>query len=141
MRQIDKGVIFSAVLAVATTLMLVAGSMAANAEETPDQRMYLKYCSACHGSEGKGDGIVSQLMQPRPTDLTQLAKQHGGEFPTISVMQAIDGRKTVRAHGEPDMPVWGEVLASPVGGVVGGEPGTRSIVMQIADHLESIQSK
>jgi len=39
------------------------------------------------------------------------------------------------------MPVWGEVLASPVGGVVGAEPGARSIVMQIADHLESIQSK
>lgn len=141
MKQIGEGAVFRAVAALIMMLAVIACAVEAHAEETPDERMYLKYCSACHGSDGKGDGIVSQLMQPRPTDLTQLAKQHGGEFPAISVMQTIDGRKTVRAHGDPDMPVWGEVLASPVGGVVGAEPGTRSMVMQIANHLKSIQSK
>jgi mono/diheme cytochrome c family protein len=141
MRQIDHGVMLSAAAALALMLAVTADAIEARAEETPDGQLYLKYCSACHGSEGKGDGVVSQLMRPKPTDLTKIAKQHDGDFPTLSVMQVIDGRKTVRAHGDPDMPVWGELLRSPVGGVVGAEPGTRSAVMRITEHLGSIQSK
>ena len=140
MGEIERGTILS-VAALVVMLAVAAGTMKGRAEETPQKATYLKYCSACHGAEGKGDGVVAQLMRPKPTDLTQIAKQHGGEFPTLRVMQLIDGRETVRAHGDSDMPVWGELLESPVGGVVGAEPSTRSIVMQITDHLRSIQSQ
>ena len=140
MREIETG----ATLSLAALIAMLAvgyGTSEARAAETSNKAVYLKYCGACHGSEGKGDGIVSQLMRPGPTDLTQIAKQHGGEFPTLGIMQVIDGRKSVRAHGDPDMPVWGELLRSPAGGVVGKEPPARSTVMQITDYLRSVQSQ
>lgn len=140
MGEIDKGAILSAAAALVAVVALAAGGIEARAEETPGKRLYLKYCSACHGSEGKGDGVVSQLMRPKPTDLTQVAKQHGGEFPTLSMMQVIDGTKSVRAHGDPDMPVWGEVLKSQVGDTLSAPAGTRGVVMGITDYLRSIQS-
>ena len=45
-----------------------------------------------------------------PTDLTQIAAAHGGQFPLEAVVEAIDGTRTVRAHGVSEMPVWGEVF-------------------------------
>jgi hypothetical protein len=48
-------------------------------------------------------------MRPKPANLTQIAKKNA--FPALRTMEIIDGRKTVRAHGDPDMPVWGEVLS------------------------------
>ncbi|MFQ5890318.1 MAG: c-type cytochrome [Gemmatimonadota bacterium] len=32
--------------------------------------IYEKQCSACHGSEGKGDGPAAAALTPHPTDLT-----------------------------------------------------------------------
>lgn len=32
--------------------------------------LYQKYCAVCHGSEGEGDGIMTQLMQIKPVDHT-----------------------------------------------------------------------
>lgn len=138
MRALEKLVVASAAL----VALLESGYETTQAQtaKTPNQAAYLKYCSACHGPDGKGDGVVSQLMRPKPTDLTQIAVQHDGEFPTLSVIQVIDGRKSVRAHGDPEMPVWGELLRSPVGGVVGLEPHARSTLMQITDYLRSIQT-
>jgi mono/diheme cytochrome c family protein len=34
---------------------------------------YTKYCGACHGPAGKGDGFVATFLRPKPPDLTQLA--------------------------------------------------------------------
>ena len=141
MGEIDRAAVLSVAATMLLVLVIAAGRVEARADETPYRAAYLKYCSACHGSEGKGDGVVSHLMRIKPTDLTQIAKEHGGEFPTVHVMQVIDGRKTARAHGDPDMPVWGEVLAAPVGGAVGAEPGARSTVMDITEYLRSIQSQ
>ena len=55
-----------------------------------------RYCGACHGPHGKGDGTVGTLFQA-PTDLTQIAKKHGGEFPTGEIEMVIDGRTAVGA--------------------------------------------
>ena len=76
------------------------------------KQLYASYCSACHGENGKGDGVVSQFMHPKPADLTQLAKRAGGKFQFYDVVRTIDGRETLRAHGDPDMPVWGEVFVA-----------------------------
>lgn len=141
MSEAQKWTSLSAMTALIVVLSSIAGAFEVRAEETPDHRVYLKYCSACHGPTAQGDGVVSQLMRPKPTDLTQIAKRHGGEFPTLTVIQVIDGRKSVRAHGDPDMPVWGELLRAPVGGVVGAEPPARGTVMQITEYLRSVQAK
>lgn len=102
------------------------------------EKLYRRYCGACHGLEGKGDGIVSSLMTPKPRDLTTLARDFGGEFPREVVIQSIDGRKTMRAHGDSDMPVWGTVLAQELGrDASDGE--IRDWIGAITDYLASLQ--
>ena len=109
--------------------------------ETPGKWLYLKYCSACHGPEGKGDGVASGFMRPKPTDLTQIAKNAGGEFPFVPTMQAIDGTKTVRAHGDANMPVWGEMFRPEPSAPMERRVEVQGRLMLITDYLRSIQQK
>ena len=37
------------------------------------REMYVTYCAACHGVDGKGNGPVASSLKTAPTDLTQLA--------------------------------------------------------------------
>lgn len=68
-----------------------------------------KYCSSCHGMDGKGIQIDS--LETRPADLTQIVSSRGGgKFPLVYIVKKIDGRNEVKAHGPRDMPVWGEVF-------------------------------
>lgn len=101
------------------------------------EKLYRRYCGACHGLAAKGDGIVSQLMTPKPRNLTTL-KRDFGEFPRDWLIRVTDGRQTVRAHGESDMPVWGANLS----GDLGRDVSNREIVTwvtTIVDYLETIQ--
>jgi mono/diheme cytochrome c family protein len=123
-------------------LLACLGNVAARAaDQNPDQATYLRYCGACHGPGGKGDGVASSFMRPKPVDLTQIAKQNGGTFPTMRVMEAIDGRQTVRAHGDPQMPVWGEIFADSAAEPSSKRAEVRSKLMAIANHIRSIQEK
>jgi mono/diheme cytochrome c family protein len=121
-------------------LALLAGpARAGGAAE--NRQLYLRYCSACHGENAKGDGVVSQSMRPKPTDLTQLAKKAGGSFASADIAGRIDGRESNRFHGDPDMPIWGEVLRDP--GTTGklAEQSATSKVVLITEYLKSIQEK
>jgi mono/diheme cytochrome c family protein len=125
-------------------LIMCLTSLAANAAgETPDpnKATYLRYCGACHGREGKGDGVASGFMRPQPTNLTQLAKQNGGKFPYVRVMETIDGRNTVRAHGDPQMPVWGEIFAEETTYDAAGRTEIRRKLKAITEHIQSIPEK
>ena len=108
----------------APIFVLVAMAAAAAAQEadrydsadaTFGHVIYLRYCAACHGRDGRGDGPVSAGLRAKPIDLTQLAAKNNGKFPYEKVARAIDGRETSRVHGTPDMPVWGQVLAKTSG--------------------------
>jgi mono/diheme cytochrome c family protein len=68
---------------------------------------YVAHCGSCHGSSGKGDGPVGEALRTHPPDLTSLAKNNGDAFPGEVLHQIIDGRRTLRAHGNYEMPVWG----------------------------------
>ena len=107
------------------------------AEETNLGKMdYESSCAACHGENGKGDGAVKVELKTKPTDLTLLAKNNGGVFPTDVLYQIIDGRRTVRAHGTFEMPVWGfEFQRS------GSDDVTRNRILAIVAYLRSIQLK
>lgn len=117
------------------------GTAAATPADRPARGLYMKYCSACHGPGGKGDGSVSSVMRPKPTDLTQIAKKSGGEFPFVPIMQVIDGTKAVHAHGEADMPVWGELLKDPGSGSLESRVAIEGKLMLITDYIRSIQEK
>jgi mono/diheme cytochrome c family protein len=111
------------------------------ADEPPGKETYVRYCGACHGPGGKGDGIAGTFMRPKPTDLTQIAKQNKGEFPANRVMQTIDGRNTVRAHGDPQMPVWGEIFTEQGSSPMARQNEVRGKVIAITDYIRSIQEK
>jgi mono/diheme cytochrome c family protein len=122
-------------------LLILARSSPAAGADDPGKAMYLRYCGACHGPGGKGDGIAGTFMRPKPVDLTQIAKQNGGEFPSQHLIDVIDGRTTVRAHGDPAMPVWGQVLSAQKAAGAENQAVVRGTIAQIVEHLRSIQEK
>ena len=73
---------------------------------------YLQYCSSCHGQEGRGNGPVARYLNVKVPDLTLIKEKNKGIYPTDKIMSVIDGRRIVRAHGEREMPVWGEIFKS-----------------------------
>jgi mono/diheme cytochrome c family protein len=76
------------------------------------KQMFEAYCATCHGKEGKGDGPVAAALKVPPTDLTVLARQNNGKFPSLQVAKAITGEAGISAHGSKEMPVWGPVFMS-----------------------------
>lgn len=97
----------------ATTLL--AAGLAVNAASALAQgkldfgrREYENNCAVCHGMSGKGDGPYAGFVQTkRGLDLTGIQKRSGGIFPLLQVLETIDGRREVAAHGSRDMPIWG----------------------------------
>jgi hypothetical protein len=73
-------------------------------------------------------------LRTRPSDLTLIAKKNGGVFPTDVLYRIIDGRRTIRAHGSYEMPVWGSVFLSSV-----PENVARNRILAIIGYLKSIQ--
>jgi mono/diheme cytochrome c family protein len=128
------------ILLLAAPLLIALPAQAAETDN-PSKALYLRYCGACHGPGGKGDGIAGTFMRPKPTDLTQLAKKAKGEFPFLQVMEAIDGRNSVQAHGDPDMPVWGEIFQEQSSWDMTRRAEVRGKLMVIADYLRSVQEK
>ncbi len=126
---------------VLASLLVVPGICRAASTDDPGKAMYLRYCGACHGETGKGDGAVSGFLRPRPTDLTQIAKQSGGAYSSARVMQQIDGTRTVRAHGDPDMPVWGEVFRQQSTASLTRRVETQGKLLLIAEYLGKIQER
>ena len=122
-------------------MVLLPAAAVADQSSELGKKLYGRYCSACHGPGGKGDGVVSQFMQPKPPDLTQLAKKANGRFPFYDLVRIIDGRETVRAHGDSDMPVWGQMFTAEEGDSPDRHAVARGKVVLITDYLESIQVK
>jgi len=100
---------------------------------------YYRYCAACHGEGGKGDGLVAKALQPPPADLTRISERRDGRFPIEELMANIDGRTgDVPAHGLRDMPMWGERLGDGIPearreGVVRGR------IRAIVEYLRTLQ--
>jgi mono/diheme cytochrome c family protein len=121
-------------------LTLVAATGTTHADEA-GRTLYLHYCASCHGPAGRGDGPVASSLGEKPTDLTQIATQHGGVFPFESVFQAIDGTRTVRAHGVSEMPVWGEVFQADPTSPLEQQILASGKVMAITRYLRTLQTE
>ena len=101
--------------------------------------LFDRYCAACHGAAGRGDGPVAGSLNKRVPDLTLLARDAGGEFPALRVRETIDGRALVEAHGTRRMPVWGYEFWVEEGADIVAEDAARQIIDRIVAHVESIQ--
>ena len=108
-------------------------------EANTGRDLYLRYCSSCHGQDGKGDGSVSPVLKVKVPDLTLLKKNNKGIFPYPRVMSSIDGSRTVRGHGDPAMPVWGEVFKEELKQEKYRELTTLLKTKLIADYIATLQ--
>jgi mono/diheme cytochrome c family protein len=96
-------------------------------DAVPGKIEYLSSCAACHGEDGRGDGILASILKVPPADLTTLARRNGGYFPLTAVTEIIDGRTLIAAHGTREMPIWGFDVK------------TRNRIPTIVDYLTHIQ--
>ena len=103
------------------------------------QQYFVRYCSACHGLTGRGDGPAAPTLRTPPADLTRIAQRRGGRFPVAEIAAFIDGRTVMPAHGSREMPVWGERFGEMVGGGSIGEEVVRGNLLVLIEYLQSIQ--
>lgn len=128
------------------TLALAVLVSTASAEEAADEyavgkQEYLTACAACHGDAADGKGPIAAMFRTPVPDLTGVAQRNEGRFPFLKVLQIIDGRSVVRAHGDP-MPVFGgrfRAEAEDRGAIYGSEAIARARVLELVLFLESIQ--
>ena len=98
------------VCGVVLLLSIAIGMEIEAAEAEQGKQLYVQYCGSCHGKDGRGNGSVSPYLKIAVPDLTVLKKKNKGIYPLDDVIATIDGRRTVRSHGDRDMPVWGEIF-------------------------------
>lgn len=144
---------FALIGIVAAVFLLFATSVGAE-EETIGSDEYRVSCLSCHGVGGRGDGPLAQYLTVKPTDLTTLSQNNGGQYPNLKagafpflrVYQVIDGRADVAAHGDRAMPVWGsrylmEQPLTPAQGPYAGayEKVVRGRILELVYYIQSIQ--
>ncbi len=101
--------------------------------------LYQRFCAACHGLRADGKGPRAVVTSPPPADLTRLAAAPG-EAPRLDALtRVIDGRRTIRAHGEGPMPVWGEDLVADVPDPAMREQARIRLIQSLAEYVLSIQ--
>jgi mono/diheme cytochrome c family protein len=121
-------VLFTSLIVAGSAVALIASAASAQ-DADPGKTAYLASCAACHGTEGKGDGVLAAVLKTPPADLTTLATRNDGTFPIAAVSEIIDGRTLIAAHGTREMPIWGfDVMV-------------RSRIALIVDYLNRIQAK
>lgn len=102
--------------------------------------LYQRFCASCHGIRADGKGARAAVTSPPPTDLTRLAAARGRAPRLEELTRIIDGRRTVRAHGEGPMPVWGEELAADVSDPTMREQARIRLTQSLAEYVLSIQA-
>ena len=107
-------------------------------EPSAPEQMYKAYCASCHGVEGRGDGPAASALKAPATDLTQLSRKNGGEFPAARVNSVLSGTAELAAHGSEEMPVWGPVFRK-----LGQDNGShaRLRINNLTKYLQSMQAR
>jgi mono/diheme cytochrome c family protein len=97
--------------------------------------LFRAYCASCHGVDAKGDGPAAAAMKINVPDLTVLAKNNRGQFPSAHVRNAITGDIAMPSHGSRQMPVWGPIFHQVEQDIDRGNVRVDNLVK----YLESIQ--
>ena len=100
---------------------------------------YRTHCASCHGPDGKGEGPSTESLRFRPPDLTLIAKRNGGSFPADRVYRIVDGRKPLKGHGGPDMPIWGDAFKNADTGY--DDAQVKAKVQSVVDYLKTLQAR
>ncbi|HEY1985933.1 MAG TPA: c-type cytochrome [Terracidiphilus sp.] len=105
---------------------------------TDGKQMYISYCAACHGVDGRGNGPAAGALKARPADLTTLARLNHGKYPGNHVLSVVRFGSDLPAHGSAEMPVWGPILGR-MNQANGQEKDLR--LSNLSRYLESMQVK
>jgi mono/diheme cytochrome c family protein len=93
---------------VALLLILLAAAQPAAAQDMAEgKKLYITYCSGCHGESGKGDGAAAASLPVKPTNHTDGVAMN--QLPDRFLFEIIS--KGGQAVGKsPFMPAWGNQL-------------------------------
>ena len=101
------------------------------------KELYLDHCAVCHGVSGKGDGPAAPALKTAPRDLTLLAKNNGGKFPSMHVVNVLDSNPGGPVHGSREMPIWGPIFRQ-----LGPDPTLGHLrALNVTKYIESVQAK
>ena len=116
----------------------------ASAEDTPGlgEMEFQNSCAVCHGAQGKGDGVMADSLQKKPSDLTVLTKNNHGHFPFTEVYRVIDGSPRVGVHGTREMPVWGDRYRNEAGQYdADAYTYSRGLMLELLMYIMSLQEE
>jgi len=143
-RGVQIGAMLGAILFVSATL-----AMAQNADKdikkapipmtsaASGEEMFNTYCAVCHGKSARGDGPAAGEFKIPPANLTLLARNHDGKFPSDYVTQVIQsGPRDAKAHGSKDMPVWGDLFKR-----LGDSASVQLRIHNLVSYIETLQAK
>lgn len=119
---------------------LTSGADAAGPAEIEAGRvLYMRFCASCHGPNADGHGPVAPVLSTPPADLRMLRKRYGTPLQEAKVAAFIDGRVAVAAHGDRDMPVWGDRFNDIRSEGAAREGAVKDRIAKIILYLNSIQ--
>ena len=101
---------------------------------SPGAQTFLSHCAPCHGRLGRGDGPAAAALRTRPVDLSRLAANNGGTFPTKRVEAVLRFGVAPAAHGSTDMPAWGPLFTAADGDAVASQR-----IADLLRHLEGLR--
>lgn len=99
--------------------------------------LFRAHCAACHGEDAKGHGPLAPALKTRPPDLTVLAKNNNGDFPSAHVRKVIVGDDVLISHGSREMPIWGPIFHQ----IESDQDFGNVRVENLVKYLQSIQQK
>lgn len=137
-------------LTLSASLLASSLSSAALAQtRTPQEvgkREFEAHCATCHGIDARGDGPMRPFLARAPSNLTTIARRHGGNFPRSAIADMIDGRglEGPGPHGTRDMPIWGQVYRDESDMQLRGTPfpaewSVRGRILSLVEYLSTIQ--
>ena len=125
-----------------TMLILINAGTSVLADQADEGRAYfMRYCASCHGVEADGKGYVARALTRRPPDLRHLGRHTRDPLLGERIARYIDGREVVPAHGEREMPVWGERFEDLSAKGTEREGQVRERINAIVAYLLSIQEQ
>ena len=109
---------------------------------------YKNFCAVCHGQDARGNGPVAVELKTAPPSLRKLAARRHGVFDVNEIAKIINGRDMPRAHGTPEMPIWGSLFrfVAEASGILtsdieDSEKDAQKHIVAIAKYLKTIQEK
>jgi|ERR1043166_6720728 len=142
----SKGCRFTALICLSLYMVTEAWAVPQNLPKSKQEHsapsaggseLFGQYCAACHGLDAKGDGPFASQLKAHPADLTVIAKNNGGAFPSARVRSIISGDDGVTSHGSRTMPIWGPIFRE-----IKSDQLPASIRLDsLVKYLESIQQR